>query len=1144
MVRPVYFAAFLGVCLTLALPAPVAAQRFTAELSGAVVDEVGGVIPGASVTLVNQASGTARHTVTNDDGFFAFSAVPAATYTVTVELQGFATHELTDIVLGAGDSRTARQIPLKVAAMAETVSVSAEVERTPLNSGEKSTTLDAAVIEDVPLVSSSVTELLRVLPGMTPATGVAYSNRPIYSGEIAGINGAGEGGAQSAVGLYSANGSPLFSFDITIDGAPAIDPGCNCAASVNANSEMTQEFKVLSSSFGAEHAKGPASMTVVSKSGGRDFHGSAFLYFRDYHLNSNEWYANKVGDDRAQSRYVYPGFTLSGPLSFGGFNKDRDKLFFFVGYEYYFQRLDVHYARTWVPTVAMRQGDFSDPSSVGSGGLVNQVPVYFGTPLPVILPELVDPGGQVLLDRFPLPNADPAVTGGYNYVENPLIDQPNHQLLARLDWNISPSTKAFVRYNLQRETQPFTFGMWGLSGSNPVPDPSGIIGDNRSDSVSLSLTHVFDPTLTSETIAALTYIDFQNDLEDPSQLSRNALGYPYAGVFGDSYDVIPFMELGAWAGAGPSLGTVFGGFQPDLYATKWQYAVSQNLTKVWGTHTAKFGLFWERITNTQPGSGSNPGMIEIAPWFPVNTGNSFADLLLGQTSHYQEQSANVLHDVGWTRWEVFAQDSWRISPRVTLSYGARASWFGAAEDRQGNGLVVWDESRYESDLAAGSDFPGITWHGRDPSIPLSGIDSAFGVQPRLGLAWDVFGDGETVLRGGAGLYLWKVAVGNYGDFVDLGAGVRSFEAWALTLAQIEALESDQLAFGGTALSLGQDRVPRSWNWSLTLNQRLPGSLNLELGYVGNHNDRGNHLPNRNAIPLGTMLDDPYGDPQNYRPLQAYGELGVQRQSMFSEYHGLQALLARQRGDFNFTLAYTFSKLLGTRYGGWEEYVLSPARDFAYGPFGTDRTHVATGTFSWLLPSPGSDGALQYLLGGWQVSGILNYVSGAPLQTGGGNSPNFALQGTTAEGLDLLTNALFTGTPDVEVMPVLTCDPRENVPDGYLVNPACFAPPAPGQNGYYNLPYMKGQPYWNVDLAVFKNFHLGGDKKLQLRLSAYNVLNHPIATPNRYTHLTLNYDQGVLDPNFGRLPTEDDPVTGDPANKYGRRIVQLAVRFVF
>ena len=247
--------------------------------------------------------------------------------------------------------------------MAETVSVTAEVQLTPLNSGERSTTLTSEVIQNIPIVSSSAAELLRILPGMTPQT-AGVSNRPNFTGEVIGINGNGEyqgGGSnnQSAIGNFSANGTRTGALDITIDGAPGADPGCNCATSVNPNTEMIQEFKVLSSSFGAEYSKGPNSMSVVSKSGGRDFHGSAFLYFRDYHLNSNEWFANKVEDERVKNKFVYPGFTLSGPLSFGGFNKDRDKLFFFVGFEYYKQRLDTGYVRSWVPTEDMRNGDFS-----------------------------------------------------------------------------------------------------------------------------------------------------------------------------------------------------------------------------------------------------------------------------------------------------------------------------------------------------------------------------------------------------------------------------------------------------------------------------------------------------------------------------------------------------------------------------------------------------------------------------------------------------------------------------------------------------------------------------------------------------------------------------------------------------------------
>jgi hypothetical protein len=200
----------------------------------------------------------------------------------------------------------------------------------------------------------------------------------------------------------------------------------------------------------------------------------------------------------------------------------------------------------------------------------------------------------------------------------------------------------------------------------------------------------------------------------------------------------------------------------------------------------------------------------------------------------------------------------------------------------------------------------------------------------------------------------------------------------------------------------------------------------------------------------------------------------------------------------------------------------------------DRTHVATASFSWMLPEPKSDGAMKQILGGWQLAGILSYVSGAPLPYSA-TGTNFGIQGTNSLGQNI-DQRMYSGSPDIPLQPVLTCDPRENVPSGYLINPSCFAMPELGTNGTYNMPYMKAQSYSNMDLSLFKNFSIGGDKKLQLRLNAYNALNHPIASPDPGTNLTLRFTNGVMsDPNFGKLPTD---------NKFGRRIVQLAVRFTF
>ena len=760
---------------------------------------------------------------------------------------------------------------------------------------------------------------------------------------------------------------------------------------------------------------------------------------------------------------------------------------------------------------------------------------------------MIDPGGQVLLNQYPMPNTTPAQSGGYNYVDNLLVDQPNRQLLARLDWNISDSTKAFVRYNYQRETQPFVIGLWWRNGERQVPYPTGVTAPNRSDSITGSLTHVFDPTLTSETIFAFTYIDFPNQWEDTSKISRAQLGYPYTGVFDFTGDQIPSLDSGGWGNNGPMYFNP-GGFDPILFATKWQWAFTQNVTKVWGTHTAKAGFFWESIRNAQPGNNNSNGFVISNNWGTGQTGNTFADILTGLAGEYQDATQNAVRDIKWDRFEFYAQDSWKMSPSFTLNYGARVSYFEPWTDNEGIGLATFFPDRYQQDYAAGQDFPGLYWNAIDPSVPVAGVDANWYVSPRLGFAYDVFGTGETVVRGGAGMYLWHDPQ-NRASMVDFTRGVKTTAVQNYYLSEIDALDSDTIPFGGDSVSSEDTKQPRTYTWSLTLNQRLPWSLNVEVGYVGNRqSDQDNSgVANLNTVPLGAMWNDIDGQANSYRPYPPYSTLNWAQHTLLSNYHALQFLLARQRGSFNFTAAYTFSKVTGFRDSTrgptqGSEYLLDTNgqtvnyRDFNYGVSGDDRTHVATGSFSWLLPSSQSDGFKGVLLGGWQLAGIINYVSGAPLPYANGNN-NFDIQGTNSQGVDLGNSNSFSGSADVDVQPTLTCDPRENVPDGFAFNNQCFGAPLQFENGVYNMPYMKAQSFWNLDLSVFWNIDLGGDKKLQLRANAYNVLNHPIAYPDPGTNLTLRFDQGVLanPDDFGRI-NED--------NKFGRRIVQLAVRFTF
>jgi Carboxypeptidase regulatory-like domain len=248
----------------------VNAQSLTGRLTGTVTDAQGAVLPGADVTMTNRESKDVQRTVTNAEGVFVFAAVSAGTYSVKVELQGFSPWEATDLEMRLGERRTLTTIRLQVGGVSEVISVQARPEIAPVESGEKSARLTSEQIQNVPMVGRSAAELLKLLPGMTPISGDT-SNNPGFNGEIIGINGNGDGGKQSALGNFSGNGTRADALDIVIDGAHAADPGCNCATSVNPNPDMVGEFRVLQSNYGAEHAKGPVTIDVISKAGGRNF---------------------------------------------------------------------------------------------------------------------------------------------------------------------------------------------------------------------------------------------------------------------------------------------------------------------------------------------------------------------------------------------------------------------------------------------------------------------------------------------------------------------------------------------------------------------------------------------------------------------------------------------------------------------------------------------------------------------------------------------------------------------------------------------------------------------------------------------------------------------------------------------------------
>jgi hypothetical protein len=1147
----------IGVCLQ-----DASAQSITATLTGLVADPSGAVVPQANVVLKNEGSGDVRRTVTNAEGFFTFASVPAGSYTMSVEAAGFQTYQVSNIALQGAERRNI-DVNMVVGTTEQTVSVSAVTDViVPVDSGEKSATLTTKQLQDFSVVGRSAAEFIKIMPGFA-ISNTGTENRSNFSGETIGINGNGDAGSQSALNdAFRVNGLPTNSLDITADGAHVSDPGCNCATPVNPNTDMIQEFKVLTSNFSAENQKGPAVIQSVAKSGTREFHGTGYLYARHHALNSNDWLNNRSGAPKPANKYYFPGGNIGGPVIIPGtgFNKNRDKMFFFTGYEHYFQTLDTGLLRATVPTEAMRNGNFSDGELRNIEGLVSgRYVTQSGNPASrlkadqfptgIIPPSQIDPTGKALMNLYPMPNADPNATAGFNYVRQIAFDQNSLQWMSRVDYSISDNTKLFVRYNMQRETQKFPIGLWWRNG-NQVPYPTPILGKNKSDSVTASLTHVFSPTMTNEFIFGYTYISFPNVFEDPDKVDRTKLGADFPGVFKNNVVQIP-----AWYATGEMAAMLNpGGFElggnRGLFADKHMPSIQNNLTKVLGTHTIKGGFYWEYIINNQPANGFTNGLIGVDTGNDRSSGSPYADLLLGRINNYQEQNFNRLNNIGYHTYEFFVQDAWKATRRLTLDLGLRASHFQPWQDREGYGYAVFDYADYVPGSAP-ADYSGFSWHARDPNVPLGGFPTkALFWAPRFGMAFDIFGTGRTVLRGGWGRFYFHTPQFTQG--LDASAGVRSVTINGVnTFPELAALNPEGNPAGVQAVDRFSDKSPYSDSYSFTVSQRTPFRGILEVSYVGNQSkdllNNGYAGSAINAVPYGALFQ-PGFDPNNdnidvFRPLQGFQDVNIITHGLYQNYNALQLSWSRSSGLYTLMLNYSYGKAMGI-VGNYDVFNL----DNNYGVLPFDRRHIFNAAYSVELGNPvKGNKVLGGIVNGWQVSGITQIQSGQNVaavrnyfvddinyeQDANGDRYSIPVNGDLYQPNSRTVN----GTPGLAFHPLQTCSLTSNLGERQYFNGNCLAvPTGPGQNGPSVGPPVYGPAFFNSDLGLFKNFQISESKRLQFRFNAYNFLNHPL--------WSFIGGSANLKPTFDTEGRQTNSIFGVTTEKQGRRIIQLAVKFYF
>lgn len=1176
-----FFSVVICMALLASAQAALAQTTVSGTIRGTVSDQQHAVVSGAQVTLINEQTKAERRVTTNDEGGYVFSAVTPGVYTVKVESQGFKTSQHIGISLAASDTR-GEDFTLEIGASTEQVTITGGFEPIQKETGAKENTITAKQIDNLSIISRSGLELLRILPGVT----APFSDEP-------GQQSVTFGGGANANAQYHVNGLRGENNNISIDGSRVMDIGANNGTIITANVDMIQEIKVQSSNYAAEHGSSGVQISATTKGGGKDFHGTLYYYARDAVLNANDRSNTILNVPRPGESYKYPGGNIGGPviLPWTKFNRNRDKLFFFYGLEIQRQIVDGGTRFGTVPTEQERQGIFRN----ADGSLLD-------------VRNRIDPIGQKLINLYPLPNHVDTVNPKINFASGAALPKNRNQQNLRVDYNISESTKLYVRWAREFESDSNQRGIWW--GPSDIDLPSAVVGTNTGKSVVTNLTSIINPTMTNEFVFSVSKLGLNYDYKDPDKLSLDALGIPdLAGPFGQQSEFAPISFI-AWGSQG-IVGNMWHPAGLPLFAHNSSLSFSDNLTKVYGTHTLKFGGLLERANKIQNLQHDTQMRAEITEWQGSSFGTSqpFANLLIGRPSSIEQGSAVPVGNFRLWNYEFYAQDGWKIRPNFTFEYGVRVIYYPTNYETEGLG-VLFDPTKYDHNQ-------GIFING-DPTRPNGFLLASRGeipkgvtdspkpvIAPRLNFAWDINGKGDTVIRGGAGIFYNRVQ-GNYqyysitqppnsypdttfaaSNFNDLAGGTGLTWATAHLINPFGRLG----ALGIQSADTSSIDIPRIANMSLSIARRLPAGNVFEVSYVGT---QARHLPQgieSNYVPLGRLLSGTIGnanlsDPlqriavaqqssilASLRPFPAYSSVSLFQYAATSSYHSLQATLSHQTSSrLQYFATYTFSKALGTFSTNETGDKVDPidTRNRSYGVLPYDRTHVFNLSYNYNVPdiARGKFRNLltRGLLNGWQMSGITTFASGTPIRLRFGGLLNGGDYAAAYFGTDAFTTS---SNSSGAIAPILLRNPQITGGTSLgerMLDLSAIKIPGLGDTGPQVSPFYIRNPHrWNHDVSFFKNFNISERQKIQFRSGLFNIFNQAYPRDAGDINTTLTVECATpLDQRADNVPngaggvTNDicDPRKGlqfsaDTINNFGRvmvkrghRIIEFALKYYF
>ena len=1111
-------------------------QTVVGRISGTVQDSNGASVPNAIVKVINTVTNSERTVTSDENGFYTVTNLPVGTYTIEAEQKGYKKALVSGQNVTA-DARLTVDLKLEAGEVSETVEiVAAGGETVNTTSGEVARVIDRQQVQNLALNGRNYIQLLSLVPG------VALINDDQL-----------ELTTSLATNNQSINGNRGQTNNVTIDGGFNLQSGSNASQINNLGIDYIQEVKIQTSNFSAEYGRNSgAQVSLVTRSGGNDFHGSAFEFIRNDKLDARPFFAPV----RPTLRFNNFGYSFGGPIF-------KDKLFFFGGQEWkYIRRLSTAQRRT-VPTLAELNGDFSlrlrgpdgivgtnddgvlrDPNNAAntcvapvfnSAGAITTLAVRTGCfgGNNVALRNII-PANRITVDGRAIANVYRTAIGlATAFTDSPIgnnvtFQQPNpldyREDLLRIDYRINSKHTLYGRYIHDKNELIDPFGTFITTQLPTIPS-------NRlrpGTSIQLSHTWMITPTFINE--AKTTGAWVAQRIPPAGELwKRETYGFQFQQLFfggGRFENSIPDTTITGFAS--------FFGAARSLLSPTTDINVSDTITWVRGNHTLKTGLSVTRNRIDQNARTTYAGQVDFSTGSNTRTTNqAFADALLGNFRTYSEQALDPMGFFRFTQTEAFVADSWKVNRQLSLELGMRYQ-FGQPIYTQANNLANFDPSRYDPAQAVtilangnidttkgGNRFNGLVRAGN--GVPpeelgrVPGGDSAAVLavptgaprglyeghhyfMPRVGFAYSPFADNKTAIRGGFGMYYDRIEGNLIFPSLSNPPYATSAQFQNANLANITGGSTTAAPFAQiNAINPDLD-TPYTMSYSLSLQRELPYGIFAEAAYVGN---LGRHLIRQPDINQPTFdqikANLPPGPNVNVnalRPYKGYTAIRMRLSDSTSNYHGMQLYAAKRKGDLLMTTSYTWSKVL-TDASGFNDNPEDPFnKKFNYGPATFDRRHVFALTYTYTLNMfARTHGFARALLHGYEVSGITRLQSGPYLTvTATGNS---ALGNRRADCLS--SDPLF---PD-----------GERGPNNWARRDA-FAAAPDSRRGTCGVGTLLGPGAQTWDFSLRRRFSLTEQFKLQFQADIFNAFNR-----TNFRDLDSNWSNVT---SFGTISTSGPP----------------------